>query len=384
MEGARSAGCEVETFMTNVRGDHDAELAHPLLPAGAHLLPEPEEGVVGSLSGSLGGTYPVRYLADPLGFLGQLEGLRRHQPRTILFSLSSEYQKAFTELPSLELLLQLTRAFLEKPARGRRAQLALLEEVAARLYGSEAAEPMLEAWCALHEHFLLRSVWPRPNHYLMYGGLSARWLTRPLVAFPARLTPEEEGFWLPHVFVGFGDEARRNILDLHGGRAADVAGPSRDASVRNNWFGTVDSSLARAGRAFAAAAEKGVEVARLTAQAIAVSRCLWKSCRHALDFGLLMEHAVPRGGMWVLGEKPEGDPERLRVYQLVRDELDNSLELIGLLESGGSEVIATAATPEDEDTFILGPDLAGQLRKKRAIMLAHWREFDEVFIPPHL
>jgi hypothetical protein len=146
----------------------------------------------------------------------------------------------------------------------------------------------------------------------------------------------------------------------------------------------VDSSLARAGRAFAAAAEKGVEAARLTERAIAVSRCLWKSCRHALDFGLLMEHAVPRGGMWVLGEKPEGDPERLRVYQIVRDELDNSLELIGLLESGGSEVIVTAARPEDEDTFILGPDLAEQLRKKRAVMLAHWREFDEVFIPPHL
>jgi hypothetical protein len=88
--------------------------------------------------------------------------------------------------------------------------------------------------------------------------------------------------------------------------------------------------------------------------------------------------------MWVLGEKPEGDPERLRVYQIVRDELDNSLELISLLESGGTEVIVTAAKPEDEDTFILGPDLAGQLRKKRAVMLAHWREFDEVFIPPHL
>jgi hypothetical protein len=384
IDGARSAGCEVETFMTNVRGDHDAALARPLLPAGAHLLPEPEEGVVDSLSGSLGGTYPVRFLVDPLAFLGQLAGLRRHEPRTILFSLSSEYQKACTELPSLDLLLQLIRAFLGKPARSRREHLALLEEVAARLYGAGAAEPMLEAWWALHEHFLLRSVWPRPNHYVMYGGLSARWLTRPLVAFPNRLTPEEEGFWLPHVFVGFGDEARRNILDLHGGRAGDLPSRSTEATVASHWFDTVDASLARAGRAFAAAAEKGVEVARLTARAIAVSRCMWKSCRHALEFGLLMEQAVPREGMWVLGEKPEGDPERLRVYRIVRDELDNSLELVGLLESGGSDVIVTAAKPEDEDTFILGPDLAGQLRKKRAVMLAHWRDFDEVFTPPHL
>ena len=98
-----------------------------------------------------------------------------------------------------------------------------------------------------------------------------------------------------------------------------------------------------------------------------------------------MEHAVPRGGMWVLGEKPEGAPERSRVYEIVRTELDNTLELIGLVEGeGAEEVIVTAPTPAEEDTFTLSPDLAEQLRKKRAIMLAHWRDFDQFFLPPHL
>ena len=86
----------------------------------------------------------------------------------------------------------------------------------------------------------------------------------------------------------------------------------------------------------------------------------------------------------MLGERPEGDRERVRAYETVRDELDNALELIGLLESGASEVLVSADSPEDEDTFLLGPDLADQLRKKRQIMLAHWSDFDRVFLPPHL
>jgi len=43
-----------------------------------------------------------------------------------------------------------------------------------------------------------------------------------------------------------------------------------------------------------------------------------------------------------------------------------------------------ADKPEDEDTFLLGPDLADQLGAKRKIMLAHWRDFDRIYLPPHL
>ena len=43
-----------------------------------------------------------------------------------------------------------------------------------------------------------------------------------------------------------------------------------------------------------------------------------------------------------------------------------------------------ADKPEDEDIFLLGPDLAGQLHKKRRIMLDHWRCFDRLYLPPLL
>lgn len=131
--------------------------------------------------------------------------------------------------------------------------------------------------------------------------------------------------------------------------------------------------------------ERGAGPARLTAHGLAITRCLYRSARHALEFGLLMERAQPREGLWQLGERYEGDPERTQVYRIVRDELDNCLRLIDLLrkeETG--EVLVTASTSEEEDTFILGPDLIDQLRRKREIMLRHWSEFDRLFLPPHL
>jgi len=56
----------------------------------------------------------------------------------------------------------------------------------------------------------------------------------------------------------------------------------------------------------------------------------------------------------------------------MRDELDNTTELLQLLESGGITQVLTAADPADEDPFLLGPALVEQLKKKRQIMRKHW------------
>ena len=385
IEGARDGGCEVETFMGHIYPDPEPELCRRLLPEGAHILPESGEGATGGLGSTIGRTYPVRGIEDVLGFVGQLEAMHARQPKTTFFRVGVAYQKSHTDLASLGFLLSVMRRFLKQPTNTLQERLALLGQVADDSYGPDAGPAVVEAWYELNRAFQVQAVWPRATSMPLYSGLSARWLTRPLVAFPEELTSDEVDYWLPHVFYGFGDEGRRNVLDFHGGRAADNITPGRDLQLRHGWFASLDSALARAQSAFRAAAEKGVEQATLTARAIAILRCIYRSIRHVMDFGLLMERAQPREGMWELGERPEGDPERAQVYGIVRDELDNTLELIDLVEGEGTDqVLITASKPEDEDTFILGPDLADQLRKKRQIMLAHWRDFDRLYLPPHL
>src|SRR5205085_11959779 len=57
-----------------------------------------------------------------------------------------------------------------------------------------------------------------------YVGVSMRHINRPLVAVPEKLTPEEEAYWLPHVFNPSVDEARRDYIDFHGGRLSGPRG----------------------------------------------------------------------------------------------------------------------------------------------------------------
>ncbi len=78
----------------------------------------------------------------------------------------------------------------------------------------------------------------------------------------------------------------------------------------------------------------------------------------------------------------EGDPGNLEWNAIMRDEFDNINELIALLEHGGAERVFTAPDARHEDTFILGPDLVGQLRQKAKIMRAHWLDVQDYLAPP--
>jgi len=382
IEGAHDAGVEIETFMHHIYPQQEVEACRPLLPEGAHVLPETGRGATANISA--GGTYPVRYVQDVLGLLEQLEAARERKPETMLLQLGPGYRKGQADVGSVRLVLRVMRAFFDEPTGSLRERLALLEGVADELYGGTGSAAMVEAWYELRRSCEIRDVWPRATGMVLYNCLSARWLTRPLVAFPEELTPEETEYWLPDVFYGFGDEGRRNILDFHGGRAADNSTPGRDLALRDGWFARFDAALARARRAFESAAGKGVAGAEVTARALDALRCFYRNCHNVIDFGLLMEKAQPREGMWELGVRPEGDPERERVYGIVRAELDNTQRLIRLLEQGPDDLVVKAERPEDEDTFLLGPDLIEQLQKKRRITLAHWRDFDRIFLPPHI
>jgi hypothetical protein len=66
------------------------------------------------------------------------------------------------------------------------------------------------------------------------------------------------------------------------------------------------------------------------------------------------------------------EPDLLLWNEIQRDEFDNANELRAMVANGGLELIARAAPPLREDVFLLGPDLAGALRKKAEIMRRHW------------
>ena len=78
-----------------------------------------------------------------------------------------------------------------------------------------------------------------------------------------------------------------------------------------------------------------------------------------------------------------GDPDIIPFNEHMRDELDNTQELIGLLENGGMDLICHSEDPAEEDTFLLGPDLVDQLKNKCKIMRRHWLDIQNHLATPH-
>ena len=65
--------------------------------------------------------------------------------------------------------------------------------------------------------------------------------------------------------------------------------------------------------------------------------------------------------------------------EIPMDALD---DMIDILENGGMDVICHADKPELEDTFLLGPNLINQLKQKRDVMRAHWRDAESYMVTP--
>ena len=78
-----------------------------------------------------------------------------------------------------------------------------------------------------------------------------------------------------------------------------------------------------------------------------------------------------------------GDPNLALLNEFMRDELDNTVDLIRLLKGGGVKQLLTAEDPADEDTFLLGPDLINQLKSKCRIMRRHWLDAERWLATPH-
>ncbi|HZY73712.1 MAG TPA: hypothetical protein VFE22_11445, partial [Edaphobacter sp.] len=69
---------------------------------------------------------------------------------------------------------------------------------------------------------------------------------------------------------------------------------------------------------------------------------------------------------------PKGTPEE--ALRTIEADIENTKELIKLLESSPVPLLAMASTPQEEDVFTFGPDLVTQLRRKIEITNNHLRE----------
>jgi len=198
------------------------------------------------------------------------------------------------------------------------------------------------------------------------------------VPVPHLLSKEEESYFLKHVFNPSEEEARMDYTDIHGAHRTLPSGAAKTYTERVNRAITLFERVNKN-------APENAFIQNMV-KALKIHNSIFRSIGNFSEAQLIRDRNAKK-----LAREPhrpdktptwEGDPELQLFMAVMRDELDNTQELINMLADGGMEFISHAQDSAYEDTFLLGPDLIEQLKIKRKIMLKHWTDIEWYMATP--
>jgi hypothetical protein len=379
--GAGKAGGELKIRVSSSNfWQNEEDVLIPMLPSNAHYDKRDQDFL--SISSSLGQVYPASGVINPLSVLASMERYNSRNPSQVRIYLRASYDRANESTYATSKLVELITECIENPAEpGYLGRIEKLKTVAEHWGGPQNATSLAEAFIEMDRAFSLQKA-VAPRYDGLNGGVSLRYITRPLVFKPELLTAEEEEYFLPHVFNTSESEARTDYIDRHGGR---MYGPFR-------WN---DRALQTALSVALGAARKlescsGAPEEQWLAE-MAVALRIWSSIiRSNNNFyhaqKIRDNYADIIAGPELIPAKVadwDGEPGYLEWNEIMRDELDNTNELISILENGGMALLCLAPDARHEDVFLLGPDLIEQLKTKTRIMREHWLNVEQWLAPPH-
>ncbi len=379
--GGRAAGRElvVHNLSSCFSGGEVSDIK--LYKPAESLLLSGDPDVMG-VGGLLGAAYPVLGLVNPLGIFASMEKWDAPKAKTVQLHFRASYDRAHESLDAIDRVFEIFEDCVKRPAKGFYARQDRLRRLALKWAGEKHAETAAQAFTGLDEAMRLVNAVAsgvRP----MYAGASMRHITRPLVIKPELLTDEERSWWLPHVFNPRLGEALDDTIDLHGTRIA--------IEITEYYYSESLMACVRAIVGVAQTFERAADAPegkwftdlatslRILASVIRSSHnfCCVQKIREDYKDVLAAPPVVPAKVCTTAGH-----PAILPYFFLLRDELDNTNELIALLERGGLDRIRRAEDPAHEDTFLLGPDLVDQLKRKVKAMRAHWHDAENWLASP--
>ena len=327
---------------------------------------------------------PVRNIPLVMSFLHSLEAAHQSEASLASFTLASCDHDEY---------MRICAAFNRRPTYGPRDRAELLRGLALEivreagpLQGAEAS-PLQGAEAAADD---LLTVWEKINtgmtHYqdtniegLVSCCVNQRWTNRPFVLFPAELTEQEKGYYRPYQFQA-NDEAQANdLLNLQcttfirGYYAIFLASRALGRAIEcNRQAITILTRLSQ---------QAGGESFALLADRLRLLNCFYTTAVHAMKFQDIVDHTDASQAAEISPRWPiDAEPRLLDYEAITRAEIDNTLEMICLIDGRVREMLVTAPTPDLEDIFMFSPNLVAQLRQKIDIMLNHQLDGKRVFV----
>jgi len=222
------------------------------------------------------------------------------------------------------------------------------------------------------------------SHSIALGVTTSRWLVRPLVPEPMKLTDEETAHYRGMLFSCDPPEEDANLCNILGKPV--FIGDSVVWMAR--WC--IDEAQSHLQAALALVDRIPQADDPESTERLALYRARIEALHLVCECGrlaILYQHALNTAHIPRFGANPLDfddnilfDQRVLELRKIARMDLDNTLELIELLRRFEvNEVLAQATDPARETVFIYGPDLIDKLEKKRSVMLRHWHDYERLF-----
>lgn len=216
----------------------------------------------------------------------------------------------------------------------------------------------------------------------LLGTVNQRWLTRPFVAEPLELTAEEKDYYRKFQFQANSEEVAADMMDLQGMRL--VGGHSAAYIVSNilsDGILELQSAVDKTNRIAEAMSDSKKEEFQVLSMRLRALICIYRNAKNAIQFQDLMDRTDKENPPVEYPHKRvKGDQKLHEIINVVRAEIDNTTDIIGLIEECPLPVLWTARSPEEEDIMQFSPELIPQLKKKIAIMLAHQMDFNKFYV----
>jgi len=300
-----------------------------------------------SLGGMVNQTYPATGILNPLAILRAMERYDRPGVKNVMISCRVSYERANEPVKSVEKIVEIMENWINKPVHGLLPRLNRLYDLSVKWGGEENAERVFNSFYKLDEALKLKRA-SAPNFRVLYNGVSMRHITRPLVIKPDLLSADEKSYFLPYIFNIHESEALNDYIDSHGSR---MGPPSA------SWSSVTSLRISGLQRALGTAlsAARGLESItggpeRQWLNGMGLSLRMWVSFVRSINnfyFGQIIRdrnrkalagppRIPPKVATWF------GDRDILEWNRIMRDEFDNTNELIELLNRGGLKLFCRA------------------------------------------
>jgi hypothetical protein len=361
-----------------------SKLRSGLFVAWSGVAGESWGGPSAGFSGGIWSTfYPVPGLTNALGFVSGLQNIYNNPDG------DNKRCTLAIDIHNLPLAKILFEEFFKNPGTGMVHALETVLRAAKRLTGSDAgAESLVSVWQSLPiAEAILQKVQQKGFGLIMpFCGVSMRWFTRPLVPEPEKLTDEEKAHYRDHLLSVDSEEELADYCRIlgkpvfHGMDAMWMARWALNdvANRLGGMRGTVQNLADQAPDG------EGKAILALLAARLGAASCLAFTARNVVMYQYALDTAdQPQFGPNAMDydDNIMYDQRGLTMRKIAREEADNTIELIRIIESVKELgwAVDHAATPEEESVFVLGPDLVGDLKKKQAIMMRHWQDYERLY-----